>query len=171
MTKEKKEIFENGLDEYPISTVFIENLFMFLWIAIGAFLCWMLVPLIGWIYLIFELTMVLFVMRILVCKHCYYHGKLCHTGWGKLSAIYCQQGELSHFGCGIGGAIIPIFYGAMALLPLIFGIISIINTYSFFKICIIIIFLFVVVMSSFTLRKRSCEICKMKNMCPGSAAK
>ena len=164
-------MFTDGLDKFPISTVFVENLFMLLWIVTGTFICWISVPLIGWIYLTFGLSMVLCIMRILVCKNCYYHGKLCHTGWGKLSAIYCKQGELNHFGCGVSGKIIPIFYGSMALLPLIIGIISIINNFSVFRICILILFLFVVVMSSFTLRKKSCEICKMKLICPGSAAK
>jgi len=150
MTKEEK-IFQDGLEEYPISTIIIENLFMFLWIAYGTFLCWILVPLVAWIYLAFGLIMVLCVMRILVCKNCYYHGKRCHLGWGKLSAMYCKQGELTHFGCGFSGAIIPIVYGSMALLPLIFGIISIFKTFSLINICTIVIFLLIVIMSSFTL--------------------
>jgi len=167
VTKEEKELFQKGLDEYPISTVFVENLFMFLWITVGAFLCWIVVPVVGWVYLAVGLLMILCVMRILVCKNCYYYGKRCHTGWGKLSAIYCQQGELSHF----GGAIVPIFYGSMALFPLVLGIISIVKVFTLIKVCMVIIFLFIIVMSSFTLRKKSCTICKMKNMCPGCNVK
>ncbi len=171
MTKEKTETLAKGLDEYPISTVIVENLFVFLWIAVGAYLCWKLVPMIGWIYLAFGLAMVLCVMRVLVCKNCYYHGKLCHTGWGKLSALYCRQGELSQFCCGFAGTIIPLFYGSMTLFPLILGTISIVKAFSLFGLCTIVVFLFIAVMSSYILRKRSCTVCRMRNMCPGSAAK
>lgn len=171
MTEKEKALFQEGPEKYPVSTVLIENLFMFLWIAVGTFLCWIFAPLVAWIYLAFGLTMVLCVMRILVCKNCYYHGKLCHIGWGKLSALYCRQGELNKFGCGIGGSIIPIFYGSMALLPLILGVISIIKAFSLINTGMAIIFLFIVAVSSVTLRKKSCAICKMKNMCPGCAAK
>jgi len=171
VTKEEKKLFHEGLEEYSISTVFIENLFMFLWIAVGTFLCWIFIPLIAYIYLAFGLIMVLYVMRMLVCKNCYYYDKHCHTGWGKLSAVYCRQGEMNDFGRGISGAIIPIFYGLMALLPLILGGISIVQIFSLIKIGMAIVFLFLVVMSSVTLRKKSCIICKMKNICPGCAAK
>ena len=171
MTKKEIELFQNGLDEYPISTVIIENLFIFLWIAAGTFLCWVFVPVIGWIYLGFGLMMVLFVMRILVCKNCYYHGKRCHTGWGKLSAIYCEQGELNHFCCGIGGAIVPLFYGSMALLPLILAVLSMVKAFSLITMFTTMVFIFIVVTGSFTFRKKACVVCKMRIMCPGYAEK
>lgn len=171
MNKEQQTIYEQGLEQYSIGTIVTENVFMALWLAIGAYLCWLLMPLIGWIYLGFGLTMVLFVMRILVCGKCYYHGKRCHTGWGKLSALYCKQGDVKDFGKGISGAIIPLFYGLMALIPLVTGIIATIKNFTFITLVVIVVFLFVVVMSSFTLRKKSCAQCKMKHLCPGCAAK
>ena len=171
MVEEKKEIFEQGLDEYPMSIVIIENLFIFLWLVVGTILCRAFSQLAGWLYLAFGLIMVLVVMRILVCKNCYYHGKQCHTGWGKLSAVYCKQGELNRFGCGIDGVTPPIFYGLMALAPLIFGIISMVQSFLISTMIVLIIFLLIVVISSFVLRKKACAICKMKNLCPGSAAK
>ncbi len=170
MTKEKKELFQEGREEFPVSTMVVENLFIFLWMTLGAFLCWQFEPLVGWIYLAFGFTMVLVVMRILVCKNCYYHGKRCHTGWGKLSALYCEQGEVERFGCGAGGAIVPMFYGSMALLPLVLGTITTVKAFTLIKIIQLAVFLFIVVMSSFTLRKKACAVCKMKNICPGSAA-
>lgn len=167
----EKDLFEDGLEEYPKASVFIENIFMFLWIAFGSFLCWMFIPLIGWIYLGFGLVMVLFVMRILVCKNCYYHGERCHIGWGKLSASYCNRGDLNHFGKGIGGIIVPIFYASIALFPLIFGTISLIREFSLIKVCILMTYLLIFMTSSFIQRKKACSLCKMKNICPGSAAK
>jgi hypothetical protein len=171
MTKEKKVFFTDGFFEFPLSMVIIENLFMLLWIVVGAYICWEFVPLYGFSYLGFGLSMVYYVMRILVCRNCYYYGKMCHTGWGKLSKLYCKKGDVEQFGKGFNGLVIPLFYGSMALLPLILGIISLYKNFSIFKIVVLIIFLFIVVMSSFILRKKGCAKCKMRNICPGSASK
>jgi hypothetical protein len=168
MAIKQKELFEDGLDEYPLGTVVIENLFMVLWLMIGTYLCWLLKPVVAWGYLVFGLVMVLAVMRVLVCRNCYYHGKRCHTGWGKVSALYCNQGEISGFGCGVGGAIIPVFYGSIALVPLVLGVISTVKDFSLIKIGVLVGFLVIVIMSSVTLRKKSCGVCKMKGVCPGS---
>jgi hypothetical protein len=169
MTKQKKQLNPQGLETYPLKTILTENIFMLLWITIGTYLIWTFKPTIAWAYLAFTLTMVLFIMRILVCKNCYYHGKFCHTGWGKLSALYCKQGKIEHFGCGFSGAIIPIFYGSIALLPLILGITTLIKAFSIVNLIVIVGFVVVVVMSSYTLRKKACGVCKMRDLCPGAA--
>jgi len=167
----EKELYQDGFEEYPKSTVFIENIFMFLWIIFGSYLCWTFMPLIGWIYLGFGFVMVLFIMRILVCKNCYYHGERCHTGWGKLSAVYCKMGDLRQFGRGLSGIIVPIFYTSLALIPLILGAISLVREFSIIKICIFMTYLLISMTSSFIQRKKSCSKCKMKDICPGTAAK
>ncbi len=171
MSKEESKLFDGGLEEYPISTVIIENTLMLLWLLIGSYLCGTISPLTGWIYLGFGLSMVLVVMRILVCGNCYYHGKICHTGWGKLSALYCKQGDIRQFGCGAGGAIVPGFYGSMALLPVVLGIISLVQSFSILNLAIMLSFIVIVILSSHTFRKKACVQCKMKDICPGSLDK
>jgi hypothetical protein len=164
-------LFNSGLEEYPFSTVIIENTLILIWILTGAYLCYSLFPVIGWIYLIFGFSMVLVIMRILVCRNCYYYGKMCHTGWGKLSALYCKQGEITHFGCGLAGKMIPIFYGSMTIIPIIIGIISLVISFSLILLIALLIFITVAILSSITLRKKACEKCKMKMICKGSMAK
>ncbi|MBU1535442.1 hypothetical protein KKF84_08975 [Myxococcota bacterium] len=171
MVQKKKELYHEGLEEYPRATVFIENLLFVLWLGVGAFLCWTFLPLIAWIYLGFGVTMMLFVMRIAVCKNCYYHNKRCHTGWGKLSALYCRHGEITNFCRGVAGALIPAFYGSIALVPMVLGVIAMVKQFSVVKLSAFIVFLFIITMSSVILRKKSCDTCKMKLICPGSATK
>ena len=170
MSDTKKELWPEGIEEYPVSTVIIENIFIVLWLILGAYLCWVFSSIAGIVYLAFGLFMVLFVMRIFVCKNCYYHGKLCHTGWGKLSALYTDHGNEDIFCRGAIGAIVPAFYGVMALIPLIFMVISLIRDFTIMTIIIGIVFLFISSMSSIFLRKKACEKCKMKIVCPGNAA-
>ena len=162
---------EQGRERYPLSTVIIENLFFVLWLGIGATLMWGFMPALAVAYVIFGVVMMGVVMRISVCGSCYYHNKMCHTGWGKLSALYCRQRDLSRFGKGFSGALIPLFYGSMAVAPLVLGGISTARHFTPLKGALVALFVFVVVMSSVVLRKKSCATCKMRDICPGAAVK
>jgi hypothetical protein len=136
---DKPKLFNNGFEKYPITTVLLENSLMLIWILTGAYLCALISPTVGWVYLAFGLSMVLVIMRILVCRNCYYYSKRCHTGWGKLSAMYCKPGNISRFGCGAAGAVIPIFYSSMALIPLILGIISFVKSFTSIALIILLV--------------------------------
>lgn len=171
MTKPTARLFEEGLENFSLKTVVTENILFLFWILLGSYLCATLSKVVGWTYMIYGFSMVIVFMRILVCKNCYYHGKWCHSGWGKLSALYCKQGEITRFGCGAGGAIIPIFYGSMALIPIILAVITLIKSFSLLILGILVLFIPVVALSSTILRKKACVQCKMKNLCPGSLDK
>lgn len=171
MTKPTPKLFEEGLEIFPLKTMVAENILFLFWILLGSYLCASLSKVVGWAYLIYGSSMLIVFMRILVCKNCYYHGKWCHSGWGKLSALYCKQGEITRFGCGAGGAIIPIFYGSMALIPIILAVITLIKSFSILILGILVLFIPVVALSSTILRKKVCVQCKMKNLCPGSLGK
>ncbi|KQC14663.1 MAG: hypothetical protein APR63_05385 [Desulfuromonas sp. SDB] len=171
MSEQKKDLFEGGLEQYSTFDVLVDNLLIFLWIFTGGYVCWLFMPVIGWIYLGFGLIMVLGILRVIVCQNCYYHGKKCHSAWGKLSAMYCRQGDYYKFGAGIIGPVILTFWGSMALVPLILGVISIIQNFSLFKIVMMVTFFIIVLLSAVILRKNTCSKCKMKYLCPGSASK
>lgn len=171
MTKKEVKLFNEGLEEFPVSTIILENTTLLLWILAGSYLCYVFMPIIAYTYLAYGLSMVLVIMRILVCKNCYYHGKKCHTGWGKLSALYTKKGKIEKFGCGAGGAVIPVFYGSMALLPLILAVIVLINNFSIATLITLLVFLPIVYLSSTGFRKKACVQCKMKEICPGSLDK
>jgi len=91
--KTEIKIYEQGLEEYPKTSAVIGNLFMILWIALGAVACWLFYPLIAWIYLAFAVIMVFVVLRKLVCPNCYYYDKWCNIGWGKLCALFFKKGD------------------------------------------------------------------------------
>lgn len=171
MTKNESKLFNAGLEQFPLSTIVLENTILLLWILTGSYLCYAFMPVVGYAYLTYGFSMVLVIMRIMVCKNCYYHGKRCHTGWGKLSALYTKKGEITKFGCGAGGAIIPVFYGSMALLPLVLAIIELISNFSITTLITLLAFLPIVYLSSAGMRKKACVQCKMKEICPGSLDK
>ena len=144
---------------------------MLLWIASGTVACWFLYPIIAWIYLAFAIIMVGVILRKLVCTNCYYYGRWCSTGWGKLSALLFKQGNMENFDTSIGIKLAPLTYGLLTLIPLICIVISMVQGFTVPKIVVLVLLLLVAFYSGFVRRKKVCANCKMKLVCPGSAVK
>lgn len=167
----KVKLYERGLEEFPKSNIILGNLAMILWIALGTIACWFLNPLLSWIYLIFAIVMVFIILRKLVCTNCYYYGKWCHIGWGKLSALLFKKGNIEDFNKGIGLKLAPITYGLLTLIPLIAILVSMYEEFTLPKITVLILILLVSVYSGAISRKKACEKCKMRLFCSGCAVK
>jgi hypothetical protein len=170
VTKGKIDIFKQGLEEHPKTTVILGNLVMALWIALGTIACWFLHPLIAWLYLAAALIMVGVVLRKLVCTNCYYYGKWCGLGWGKLAALFFKEGDMEKFSTSIGVKLAPLTYGLLSLIPIVLVVISIIMEFTVFKVVVLALLLLVSFYSGFLSRKKGCANCKMKLACPGSVS-
>lgn len=169
--KSKINIFEQGLEEYPKVSIIIGNLIMVLWISLGTVACWFLYPLIAWVYLALAIAMVGVILRKLVCTKCYYYGRWCSMGWGKLSALLFRHGDIEKFGTSIGIKLAPITYGLLSLIPFICIVISIVMGLAVLKIVVLLLLLLISFYSGFTSRRKACANCRMKLICPGSAVK
>ncbi len=165
------QIFEEGLEEYPQAPVILNNLLMILWIVMGTLACWFFNPSVALVFLAFAVIMVYVVLRKLVCTDCYYYGKWCPIGWGKLSATLFKKGNIEDFATGIGLKLAPLTYGLLAIVPLVLIVISIIQAFSIAKIVVAILLLSVSFYSASIGRKKACAQCKMRLTCPGSAVK
>lgn len=164
-------IYEQGIENYPKRTVTLANLAMITWVALGTVACWFLAPIVAWIYLAVAVVMVWVVLRRLVCVNCYYYGKWCGTGWGRLSAVFFKQGSLECFATGIGVKLAPMTYGLLSLIPLVLVIIALVQAVTVAKIVVLVLLLLMSVYSGFISRQKSCVGCKMRLMCPGSTVR
>lgn len=170
MAKELK-IYDDGLEKYPKTGTIIGNLIMILWFAFGTIACWFFYPLVAWIYLAFAMIMVYVVLRKLLCINCYYYGKICGIGWGKLSALMFKRGNIEDFNKGIGQKLAPLTYGILTLVPLILVIISMIQVFTYYKLGVLVLLFLIAFYSASISRKSTCSKCKMRLVCPGSAVK
>ena len=168
---EQKQIYEEGVEEYPKAVIIFGNLMMILWIALGTIACWFLHPVVAWIYLVVAIVMVFVILRKLVCTNCYYYDKWCSIGWGKLSALFFKKGDIEDFSSSTGLKIAPITYGLLTLIPLILIIISFFKGFLISKLIVLILLLVISFWSGTVSRKKTCALCKMRIICPGSAVK
>ena len=166
-----KKLYENGFEEYPIITVIGQNLFFLIYFGIGFIGVLPLkifgISLISFLYAIFLVIMLLFVLRKHLCTNCYYYGKRCSTGWGKLSSLMFKE-KSGNYKLGIKLA--GITWGLATLIPIIGIIISLILNFTMYRVVLLGLFILLTPMN-FILHKNSCKRCKMKNICLASMTK
>jgi len=162
---------DDGVEEYSRAAVIDNNLAMLLWITLGTVCCWFFNPVVAWVFLGVALLTVFVVMRKLVCPNCYYYGKRCASGWGKLSALMFKQGNIEDFNDSLGVKLAPAVYGLITLVPLVLGTISAVQHFSWVKPVFLAALLLTGFYSGAIARKKTCSQCKMCGFCKGSAAK
>jgi len=161
---------EEGCEEYRMRMVVLGNLVMLVWIALGTISCYFFNHVVAWVFLGAALLSVYVLLRRLVCVNCYYYGKRCAAGWGKLSALMFKQGRIEDFNDSIGTTLAPAIYGLLTLVPLVLGTIAAVRDFSPLKPVILTALLLVGIYSGLVSRKQSCARCKMSSFCKGSVA-
>jgi hypothetical protein len=165
------KLYKEGYEEYPVSKAIVGNILMLVWMGLGFWGIQFISPLLAWIFLSTGLLMVFIVLRKLVCTSCYYYGKRCAIGWGKLAAMMFKKGDVSTFPENPGIKIAPATYGLLSLIPLIFIVIAMIQGVTALKITVLVLLVGISAYSGGIGRKGACMHCKMRLICPGCAVK
>ncbi|MFH1394858.1 MAG: hypothetical protein ABIH09_01735 [Candidatus Omnitrophota bacterium] len=168
-----ERLYEEGKNEFSKLYVLVENV-LFIIQFILAYLGMKVfkisnIPLLSLIYIIFAMVMLVFILRKHLCAGCYYYGKWCHCGWGKLSSLMYKKdtGNIE-----LGGKLAGMTWGVLMGVPLLVMILAIIiRKVTFFEIAPILIPFIIVVMINGAMHAADCKKCKMRFVCPGSAAK
>ena len=110
-----------------------------------------------------------FVLRKHLCTSCYYYNRVCHVGWGKLSAYMFKRNSGNY---RLGGKLAQFTWIVMAtMLPI--AVTSVVVIWKWFSPFYTLIFAVLVAMSvlNFLIQKKSCQKCKMRLICSASLAK
>jgi hypothetical protein len=157
-------------EKFPSWIVIITNLFSVSTYFLGVFIVLRL----GWIAVTLYLAFILFLEYRLLSKHCvncYYWGKVCGFGKGRISFWFFKKGDVSKF-CAkemTWKDMIPDLL--VSLVPFIIGIVYLIIS---FDIILLIAVLLLVVLSTagngFIRGSLTCKYCKQKELgCPAES--
>ena len=169
-TEYQGKIAPDCRESFPLPWVAAENvLYISTWIVAG----WLLWPvrLGGWPVAAVAWAAIVIAVQALLKKHncsgCYYYGKTCHLGWGRLAAWMCRPDS----GDPKTGMRLTLFYIVSPPLILLASIaIGVLLQVSFWHWVLLGVYVALNVVS-FPARKKGCRICAMRDVCPGSAAK
>ncbi|MFH0869868.1 MAG: hypothetical protein V1866_02320 [archaeon] len=160
----KKELcYEN----YPIWMVFISNLVSIAVYLLGAFIIYQ----IGLTWLILYLIFIgILEFRLIKghCPDCYYYGKTCAFGKGRISSMFFKRGAADKF-CDkqmTWKDIMPDFL--ISLIPIIIGIVLLITDFSWLLLSsVLVLFILTFVGNGMIRSQLACKYCKQRNIgCP-----
>jgi len=159
----KEECFEN----YPAWIVFLANIVSLAIYLIGALIIYKL----GLVWLILYLVYILILEFKLIgghCRDCYYYGKTCAFGKGRVSAMFFKRGNLKNF-CKMKLGwknLIPDFL--ISLVPVIVGIILLIINFDWCLLLLVVVLIILASIGTSSVRsKLACKYCKQRQLgCP-----
>lgn len=151
-------------ESYPCWIVIISNLLSVLIYIIGAYIIFQLG--ITWLilYLLYILVLEIRLMK-KSCVNCYYYGKFCAFGRGKLSAVFFKKGDPNVFLKDnlTWKDLLPDFL--VSLIPIIVGIVLLILNFSWLILVLIIILVFLTSAgNSFVRGSLACKFCKQRKL-------
>ena len=166
-----KKLYDRGVERYPLGWIIGQNIFFVVYFAIGFMGMIPLqihgFPVISVLYAIFLFIMLIFVLRKHLCTSCYYYGKLCSTGWGKLSALMFSKDSGNY---QLGAKLAGITWMLATFIPIIGIVIVLLIDYSLSNLVLLILFILLTPIN-FVSHRKACERCKMKLTCPASMVK
>lgn len=160
---ETKTIYEN----YPVGTVILSNLVSLAIYAIGLLIIFRLGLVISLLYLLFILGFEFRLIRY-HCTNCFYWGKRCGFGKGRLSSLFFKKGDISKF-CRKDMTwrdMIPDIL--ISLVPLVIGIILLILKFDLILFLGLIVLLLLTSMGNGFIRGTlTCNYCAQRELgCP-----
>jgi hypothetical protein len=171
MYRNYRDHMVEGTESFPVGWIVGENLLYVLGWGIAGFLLWPLwlfagvhVFTIGWVVLVLAVQILLKKHN---CSGCYYYGKRCHLGWGKLASLMFSQDS----GSADVGKVLSLFYVVTPPLILIVAVIfgAFCRPQSYYWVAI---GLYVILnLAAFPVRVAGCRACAVREVCLGSAAK
>lgn len=154
-------------ENYPAWIVLISNLMQILIYVIGA----SIISLVGIFWLVLYIVYILILeIRMLRghCVDCYYYGKTCAFGKGKLSSLFFAKGDNKRFPCMriTWKSLIPDFL--VSVIPLIAGIVMLVVRFNWIILfLLILLFLLTSIGNGFVRSSLACKFCKQRKLgCP-----
>lgn len=159
----KPGTFEN----YPCSTILKSSLVSITIYLIGAYIIYQLG--IVWL-LLYLLCIIAFEIRLMKksCANCYYYGKYCAFGKGKLSSLIVKKGNPEAFRNRkiTWKSVLPDFL--ISLVPAIAGIALLISRFSWLTLLLVVLLLILAFAGNgFVRSSLACKYCKQRELgCP-----
>jgi hypothetical protein len=160
---EKPKCYEN----YPIWVVLASNLVSLSIYFIGGFLIYQ----IGLLWLVIYILCVSVLEYRLLSKHCvdcYYFGKTCSFGKGRLSSLFFKRGKPIRFTQNkiTWKSVLPDFL--VSVIPIVVGIIVLILHFNWLILFLVILLFILGFLGNSLVRGRlACKYCKQRNLgCP-----
>jgi hypothetical protein len=154
-------------EQYPWWIVFLSNFVSIAMYVIGGYILYQLGPIWLALYLLYILLLEARLLR-KSCTNCYYYGKTCAFGKGKLSAVFFKRGDAKRFAQDqiTWKELIPEFLAS--IIPFLAGIVLLITNFTFLMLSLVLLLgILTSAGNGFIRSSLACKHCKQRELgCP-----
>jgi hypothetical protein len=163
MTQESREQNLKFCDNYPKSVIVVRWIILGVAFALGVYILWGIKDVLGLLYVLYSILTLTLILPLSRCASCFYHGKACNTGWGKVAAYLFPKGDESKY---VDNYSYAIFTHFLWLIPLLGGFFRLLRDRSLLALCLLGGYVFVLFMEKIILKKLACVRCHQREFCP-----
>ena len=103
------------------------------------------------------------------CSYCYYCGKRCYSGWGKIAGFSFKRGNNKEFNNPGNYGIVAFLSSVLLLAPIMLGILTLILAFSIPALLLIIAYCVVAFTPNYFFKEKTCHMCKQGQLgCPAA---
>ncbi len=155
-------------DQYPYTTIIVRWLFLTAEMGLGAYFAFLFGLFnLGYLYIIYGIIALTVLQPLIRCVRCYYYGKRCNIGLGKLVQLFYKKADDDNFSAYYGYSIliwplrlIPIGVGSLQILD------GLLSEFKFVPQGLFGVYLAVLFFHRRFYRAVSCSKCRQKAVCP-----
>ena len=154
-------------ENYPLWIVILTNIVSFTIYGTGAFIVYK----IGWIWLVLYILYIAWLESRLLrrsCVNCYYYGKVCAFGKGKLSSLFFKEGDTNRFKEDkiTWKDMVPDLM--VSLIPIVAGVILLVIDFQWLILSMVLLLLLLSSLGNGLIRgSLACKYCKQREIgCP-----
>jgi hypothetical protein len=162
--QEKKNEEFRFYENYPIAIVLIRWLFLGAAFVLGIYILFQFKDILAYIYIFYGALCLMLILPLSRCVYCYYHGRVCDCGFGKVASYLFPKNDESQYSSGyVYFALTYPFW----LFPAFFGFIQILRERSLKALIVFLAFLLVLLLERVFLKIAGCRNCHQRKTCPG----
>ena len=150
-------------ENYPKHVIIIRWIVLSIAFGLGIYILLGFHYMLAIIYIIYSVITLTLILPLSRCVSCFYHGKLCNTGWGKIAAYLFKKGDESKY---VEHYNYAIFLHLLWLIPLLVALLQSVRQRDLFALSIFVIYLFILFVEKIILKKLCCKRCHQREFCP-----
>ena len=150
-------------DSYPRPVIIIRWIILGMAFVLGLYILWGIKEVLGLAYIIYSLVALTMILPLSRCVSCFYHGRSCNTGWGKVAAYLFPKGDESKY---VDNYSYSIFLHLLWIIPLLGGFLQLARRKNLPALSVLAGYAFLLLVEKIVLKKLTCARCRQREFCP-----
>lgn len=148
---------------YPKPVIIARWVVLTIAFILGTYILWGIKDILGLAYVIYSLIALTMILPLSRCAGCFYHGKACNTGWGKVAAYLFPKGDESKYVTNYRYAI---FLHLLWLIPLGGAFLLLLRNRNVLALSVFVGYVLILLLEKIILKKLACVRCHQREFCP-----